>query len=138
MRLVWIGRAAYEVVAIADDSLRSFFDELESADPSDGGAEQMRAALEQDIPRNGRPTGKSRCRYLGDDIWEFKEWNVRVLWFYDAGEPTVRRRFLCTHYCRKLPKKKFQQEKRKAVRIRRVYLEDKAAGRLPPPEERRR
>jgi hypothetical protein len=124
----------YDVVAIADDSGRSFWTGLQSADPSDGGAEQMRAALEQDIPRNGPPKGKSRCRYLGDDIWEFKEWNVRVLWFYDAGDPTVRWRILCTHACAKLPKKKFQQEKQKAIRIRRQYLEAKAAGRLPQPE----
>ena len=134
MRLVRIGRRVYEVVAIADDQDRSFWGDLKAADPSDGGAEQMRAALETDIPLNGPPRGKSRCRYLGDDIYEFKEWNVRVLWFHDAGKPVVRGRILCTHHCRKLPKKKFQQEKLKAMRIRRQYLAEKAAGRLPQPE----
>ena len=106
-----------------------------SADPSDGGAEQMRAALRDHVPRNGPPQGKSRGRYLGDDIYEIKEWGVRVLWFHDAGEPAVRRQIVCTHICGKVNKKKFQQEKDKAVRLRKSYLAAKSAGELQEPEE---
>lgn len=135
MRLVRIGRpAVWDVLAVADEQGYSLWNELEKADPSDGGAEQMRAVLRDHVPRNGPPKGTSRCRYLGDDIFEFKEWGVRVLWFHDAGEPVVRRQIVCTHKCPKLPKKKFRQEKAKAVRIRTAYLAAKIAGTLRRPE----
>ena len=134
MRLVRIGRAVWDVLAITDDLGRSLWDELLSADPSDGGAEQMRAALREHVPRNGPPKAKSRCRYLGDDIYELKGWGIRVLWFYDAGQPRIRWRILCTHACPKLKKKEFQKEKAKAIRIRTAYLAIKTAGRLPEPE----
>ena len=135
MRLVRIRRAVYDVVAVADDSGRSFWADLQSADPSDGGAMQMRAALKEHVPLNGPPRGRSRCRYVGDDIWELKEWGVRVLWFYDAGQPKFPKRIVCTHSCGKLNKKEFQREKAKAARIRRDYMELKAAGKLPQPED---
>lgn len=135
MRLVRIRRAVYDVVAVADHSGRSPWADLQSADPSDGGAVQMRAALREHVPLNGPPRGKSRCRYVGDDIWEFKEWGVRVLWFYDAGQPKFPRRIVCTHACGKLNKKEFQREKAKAIRIRGDYMALKADGKLPQPED---
>lgn len=135
MRLVRIRRAVWDVLAIADESGgRSVWDELLAADASDGGAEQMRAALHEHVPLNGPPKGKNRCRSIGDDIFEFKERGIRVLWFYDAGEPVERWRIVCTHSCPKLNKKKFQQEKARALRIRKTYLEEKAAGRLQQPK----
>jgi len=138
MRLVRIRRAVYDVVAIADDSGHSLWKELKDADPSDSGAEQMRARLKEKVPREGPPKGQTRCRHVGDDIWEFKERGargVRVLWFWDAGVPNVRKRILCTHMCAKVNDKEFQREKAKAVRIRRDYLAAKAAGKLKEPEE---
>lgn len=129
MRLVRIGCAVWDVLAIADDSSNSAWSELEAADPSDGGAEQMRALLQDHIPRNGTPRGVSRCRKVGADIWEFKEWGTRVLWFYDAGKKVI-----CTLYLGKLPDKKFQQQVRRAESMREQYLEAKAAGRLKEPE----
>jgi hypothetical protein len=135
MRLARIGSEAYDVVAIADNSGWSLWDELRAADPSDGGAEQMRVNLRVHVPRNGPSKNEKRCLSLGDNIFEFKEWGVRVLWFYDAGEPVVRWRIICTHYCGKLPKKKFQQEKKKAISLREAYLAEKLAKRLPEPVE---
>lgn len=134
MRLVRIRRAVYDVVAVADDEGRSFWAALLVTDPSDGGAVQMRAALKEHVPLNGPPRGKSRCRNVGDDIWEFKEWGIRVLWFYDAGQPKVAKRIVCTHSCGKLNQKEFQREKKKAIRIRRDYLALKVNGKLPEPE----
>jgi hypothetical protein len=134
MRLVRIGRAVWDVLAIADESGRSLWDELLSADPSHGAAEQMRAMLKEHVPRSGPPRGINRSRHLGDEIYEFKRPGVRVLWFYDAGEPIVRWRIVCTHVCPKLPEKKFQQERAKAVRMRTEYLAAKSAGKLREPE----
>jgi len=137
MRLVRIRRAVavYDVVAIADASGGSLWGELKKdADRGDSGAEQMRARLKEKVPREGPPRGKTRCRYIGDDIWEFKEWGVRVLWFWDAGFPKVRRRIICTHTCAKVKDAEFQREKAKAVRIRGEYLVAKAAGKLKEPE----
>lgn len=135
MRLVRIRREVYDVVAIADDSGHSFWQDLKDADPSDGGARQMRGTLRDDVPRNGPSRNWRRCQDIGDDIYEFKEQGVRVLWFYDTGEPQVRRRIICTHHCGKLPDKKFQQERRRAMKMREEYLQEKAAKRLPEPEE---
>lgn len=135
IRLVLMGRAVWEVLAVADDSGHSVRDGLQAADPSDTAAEQMLATLETDVPLNGPPRNKRKCRDLGDEIYEFKEPGLRVLWFYDTGEPVRRRRIICTHGSPKVNKKKFQQEKAKAIRIRRAYVAAKATGRLIEPKE---
>lgn len=135
MRLVRIRLAVYDVVMIADASGGNLWSELKKdADRGDSGAKQMRTRLKEKVPRDGPPRGKTRCRNVGDDIWEFKEWGVRVLWFWDAGLPNVRRRIICTHTCAKVKDAEFQREKAKAVRIRREYLVAKAAGKLRDPE----
>ena len=131
MRLVRIGRAVWDVVAIADESGHSVWDELEGADPSDRAAERMRATLETDVPMNGPPrTNRTKCRDLGDGIYEFKEGGWRVLWFYDAGEPVRRRQIVCSHLSPKVAKKEFQQEIARARRMRRDYVMAKLARRL--------
>ena len=136
IRLVRIGRLVWEVVAIADESGQSVWEDLKGADPGDAAAERMRATLETDIPLNGPPRmNRTRCRDLGDEIFEFKERGWRVLWFYGTGEP--RRRIICTHSSPKVSKKKFQPEIAKARRIRNTYLQAKAEGTLKEPEEGR-
>jgi phage-related protein len=130
MRIVRLGRAVWHVLAIADELGHSLWDELRAADPSDSAAEQMRATLAIDVPRNGPPLmNKTRCRALGGGIYEFKEPGLRVLWFYDTG-----RRIVCTHACPKLPKKKLQKEMAKARRIRQDYVVAKKEGRLLEPK----
>jgi hypothetical protein len=135
MRLVRIGCAVWDVLTVADDSGRSLWADLLSADPGDGGAEQMRAALREHIPRNGPPQGRNRGRHLGDGIYEVKEWGVRVLWFYDTGEPVTRHRIICALLCGKENKKRFQQEMRSADNVRKAYVAAKSAGRLEEPKE---
>jgi hypothetical protein len=126
MRLVRIGRAVWDVLAILDESANSAWGELEAADPSDSGAERMRITLETEVPLNGPPRmNKTKCRALGDGIYEFKEPGVRVLWFYDAGRTVV-----CSHVSPKVAKKKFQPEIAKAKRLRDAYLVSKLAGTL--------
>ena len=133
MRLVRIGRVVWDVLAIADESGRSVLDDLGLTE-AEG---RMLATIETDVPLNGPPVGNvTRCKDVGDDILEFKEWGVRVLWFYDAGEPKIRRRIICTHFCPKLSKKEFQQEKERAKRLRRAYIAAKSAGKLVEPEEK--
>lgn len=127
MRLVRIRHEVWDVQAILDESdSSSAWSELEAADPSDSGAERMRATLETEVPLNGPPyMNKTKCRNLGDGIYEFKEPGVRVLWFYGVGKTIV-----CSHVSPKVPKKKFQQEINKAKRLRDVYTDSKLAGQL--------
>src|SRR5579864_3939749 len=73
IRLVRIGCAVWDVLAIADQAGRSrWWEELVAR--TDSAAEQMRAALEIDVPRNS-----PQARPLGDGIFEFKEPGLRVL-----------------------------------------------------------
>ena len=127
MRLVRIKHEIWDVQAILDESDNSSaWSELEAADPSDSGAERMRATLETEVPLNGPPRmNKTKCRDLGGGIYEFKESGVRVLWFYDAGKTIV-----CSHVSPKVPKKKFQQEIKTAKRLRDAYTVSKLAGKL--------
>jgi len=126
VHLVRIGRAVWDVLAVKDERGFSVWDELTAADPSDGAAIQMRATLKTSVPENGPPRmNRTKCRSLGDDIYEFKEPGWRVLWFYDAGRTVV-----CTHSCPKVKKKEFQSEIERASRIRKRYFAAKSAEEL--------
>jgi len=139
MRLVRVGRAVWDVVAITDGKGGSVLTELDDIDPSYYHAETMRVLIEQYVPRNGPPVHNPlRCRPLGDDIFEFKAGpetgpKLRVLWFYDAGDPIERRRIVCTHSFLKKTKKTPPAEKARAVRLRGEYLEAKGLGALEAP-----
>jgi hypothetical protein len=138
MRLVWMGCAVWEVLAIADEdggSVRQALHHLRGS----AGIERMLAALEYEVPLNGPPTmNTTRCRALGEGIYEFKETGVRVLWFYDEGEPVRRRCIICTHCSPKVKKKEFQKEVKKANQMREAYLIAKATGELKWPKEGKR
>jgi Phage derived protein Gp49-like (DUF891) len=127
MRLVRIGRAVWEVLAIEDEHGQSVWDELKKAsDAGDGAAIQMCARLKTKVPEGGPPRmNRTQCRSLGDDIYEFKEAGWRVLWFYDAGKTVI-----CTHSCGKLSNKKLQQEIKRAVRISLTFFAAKSEGDL--------
>lgn len=131
MRLERVKHDVWDVLAIRDRWGNSVWRELQQADESDVGAEDMRVTLEGEVPLNGPPImNKSKCRPLGDGIYEFKAPGLRVLWFYDEGEPKVRRRIICSHAAPKMPKKKFQKEVKRAARFRDEYVTAKAAGKL--------
>jgi len=138
MRLVRLGRAVWDVLAIADKdggSVRQALHHLRGS----AGVERMLAALEYEVPLNGPPTmNTTRCRTLGERIYEFKETGVRVLWFYDEGEPVRRRCIICTHSSPKVKKKEFQREISKARRMREAYLIAKSTGKLKWPKEEKK
>lgn len=134
MRLVWIGKAVWQVLAIADRRRQSVKDEVEALAASEPTAERMLATLEIDVPLNGPPQhNKTKCNSLGDDIFELKENQLRVLWFYDAGEPKTRKRIICTHLFTKKTRKTPPEEKRRAVRFRTSFLNAKSTGMLVVP-----
>jgi site-specific DNA-cytosine methylase len=78
---------------------------------------------------------RRKCVDLGHGIYELKEWNWRVLWFYDAGEPKHRKRIICTHSSGKVAKKEFQPEIQRARRMREEYMKAKASGHLIEPDK---
>jgi Phage derived protein Gp49-like (DUF891) len=138
MRLVRMGRAVWDVLAIADEGGGSVWQALRHRGES-AGVERLLVTLEHEVPLNGPPTmNTTRCRALGDGIYEFKETGVRVLWFYDEGEPVRRRCIICTHYSPKVKKKEFQREIKKAHQMREAYLLAKATGRLRWPKDERK
>ena len=137
MRLVWIGHGVWEVLAIADEQGRSVREELEAADNSgDNVAMRMLATLKTDVPLNGPPLmNRTKCRDLGDGIYEFKLPGLRVLWFYDTGHPIQRRCIVCTHSSPKVSKKEFQPEIARARRFRDAYVDAKLSGKLIRPKK---
>jgi hypothetical protein len=133
-----MGRAVWDVLAIADEDGGNVWQALHHL-RGNAGVERMLAALEYEVPLNGPPTmNTTRCRTLGEGIYEFKETGVRVLWFYDEGEPVRRRCIICTHYSPKVKKKEFQKEISKAYRMREAYLIAKSRGKLKWPKEDKR
>lgn len=131
MRLVWFGKAVWQTLAIADRRGQSVKDVMEAAATAGGPAEKMLGNLQTDVPMNGPPThNKVKCNSLGDGIFEFKEDQVRVLWFYDEGEPKTRRRIICTHSFAKKTPKTPPEERRRALRLRAQYLSAKASNNL--------
>ena len=131
MYLKWLGRAVWQVVAVADDRGLSLDQELRSLGRSDSSAEAMLATLEEIVPLHGPPVhNKTKCRPLGNDIFEFKVGRLRVLWFYDAGEPVIRRLIVCSHLFLKQSRKTPRREIDKAAVTREAYLEAKRRGDL--------
>jgi phage-related protein len=143
MRLVRVARVVWDVLAITDDAGGNVLSELEVIDPSyRRHIENMRVMIEQFVPRNGPPIqNKWKCSPLGDDIFEFKTGpkkgkKLRVLWFYDAGDPIVRYRVLCTHSFLKQTRTTPPEEKERAVKKRKEYIQAKRFRALPIIEDR--
>lgn len=143
MRLVRVARVIWDVVAITDEAGANVLTELEEIDPGYRHAEAMLVMIESYVPRNGPPAhNKNKCRSLGGDIFEFKTGpktgrQLRVLWFYDAGEPIVRHRILCTHSFLKQTRTTPLGEKERAVRKRKEYIQAKRFKALLTIEERK-
>jgi len=135
VRLVVVGRSVWEVLAIADSQGRSLVDEIAEIEPGDyRHAESMLALIQHSVPMNGPPKKKLRCRDLGKDVLEFKHGpergkKIRVLWFYDAGEPVARRRIICTTWSFKRDDT-LAIERETTVRLRREYIAAKGRGAL--------
>jgi phage-related protein len=142
MRLVRVAKVVWDVVAITGEAGGNVLSELEAIDPSyRRHVENMRVMIEQYVPRNGPPRNKLKCSPLGDDIFEFKAGpkkgkKLRVLWFYDAGDPIIRYRILCTHLFLKQTRTTPPDEKDRAVEKRKEYIQAKRFRAIPVIEER--
>jgi len=78
-------------------------------------------ALFSFILENGPPNNVQKFKYIGDDIYELKTWRgIRILRFY--GDPKLPRSLILTHGFPKPKKKKFEDEKAKAIKWRKEYL----------------
>lgn len=136
MRLVGVAKALYEIVAVADAQGLSVKHSLTAdSEVDEAGAGSMLALLEQDVPINGPPHNRRRCRRLAPKIYEFKTWNRRVLWFWDAGHPPHRRRIVCVLQLPKVKKKVLDQAIGSAERVREAYIDAKTSNRLIEPRE---
>lgn len=135
MRLVWIKAGVYDVLAIADRRGDGVLEHLETVDSSHQGAIDMRALLEGVVPEEGPLSDQVRSRPLGNGLFEFKTWDVRVLWFYAGNTPGVRRGIVCSHWCHKQPKKSFNEnEVPKARRAKKRFEADRDRGSLIIPQ----
>lgn len=143
MRLVRVAKVVWDVVAITGEVGGNVLSELEAIDASyRRHVENMLVMIEQYVPRNGPPVhSKLKCSPLGDDIFEFKTGpkkgkRLRVLWFYDAGDPIIRHRILCTHSFLKQTRTTPPGEKDRAIEKRKEYIQAKRFRALPTIEER--
>lgn len=111
----------YEIRAWGDDKdcqLLEFMTELAGHTSRD--AERIYYLMRRtaDI---GPPRNNLQCRYIGDDLFEFKApGGTRVLWFYDEGFTIV-----CTHAFVKKSQRTPKDQKNRAIDIRRKYFEEK-------------
>lgn len=131
MRLVRIAKKVWDVLAI-DDERGRVMESLEGVDPSNQGAVDMRALLEDVVPDHGPRSDVVRSRPIhgAEGLFEFKTWDVRVLWFYAGRYPGIVRGVVCSHWCEKLKKKAFAKEVRIARRRRAAYLTARDRGEL--------
>lgn len=136
MRLVGVAKKRWEVVAIADKAGLSVKHQLRHlAREGDDVAEAMLATIRQEVPLVGPSKRKEKCRRIGDYVFEFKKPNCRVLWFWDAGYPPVRRRIVCVELLRKVKARVLKQRVRSAEDVRLSYIEAKTNGTLNEPKQ---
>ena len=103
MRLEQIAKNIWEVLAVLDAEDRCVLNELQNQEPNQQReCDKMLGLILRDVPDNGpRVHNKNFCSPLGDNTFKFKKGpktgqKLRVAWFYDDGEPAVRRRIICT------------------------------------------
>jgi Phage derived protein Gp49-like (DUF891) len=142
IRLVRIAATVvWEVIAQTDAGGRNVRTEIETLDQGYKHRETMLGLLKSEVPRNGPPShNKNMSSPLRDDIFEFKAGprkgrKLRVFWFYDAGNPTIPRRIICTHHVLKQSAKAHPDDIQHAVRVRKEYIRLKLMGLLPKVEE---
>jgi phage-related protein len=85
-------------------------------------ADQILALL-QWVSQKGPPRNIEASKPLKEDLFEFKQGRLRVLWFYDEGKM-----ILCTHGFIKKSQKTSSSEIEQAVSIRGDYLKEKKKG----------
>jgi|UniRef100_A0A7V6A1D9 phage-related protein/transcriptional regulator with XRE-family HTH domain len=102
-----------------DCQLLEFLDELKG-DFSDQ-AVRMLNRLEE-TARQGPSRKPEICRKIGQEIWEFREGKIRVLWFYGENLEVI----ICSHGFLKKAQKTPKNEKNRALATRKQYFGDLA------------
>jgi len=124
MILFEIAKAGYALYAIGKDEqhcqLRDFLDTIGSNLQKDG--DRVLALLKR-AAQKGPPRNTEISHQIKDEIFEFIQGRLRVLWFYDQGKL-----ILCTHVFIKKTQKTPAAEIDLAISIREKYLEEKKKG----------
>jgi phage-related protein len=126
MKLVDVVNGLFRIVAICDDQglcpLEAFLGSF--VQPEDAEARKMMALLRWSA-REGPPRNREKSSPLGDEIYEFKTTDLRVLYFYDEN-----RLIVCSHGFQKKSRKCPPGERRAAISSREAYFEAKRKGKL--------
>ena len=116
----------YQVLAACtgrgDCELLLFLNEIEGSVEKD--AIRMANLLER-TAKEGPSRRTEISHQIEDEIYEFIQGRLRVLWFYDEGLIVV-----CSHGFIKKTKKTPRRELRKAKETRSRYFEDKRKGKI--------
>jgi phage-related protein len=115
----------YRVLAVCsgrgDCHLLEFLDELEKNFQDQ--ADRIFFRLEE-TARQGPSINPEICRKIGQEIWEFREGRIRILWFYGENREII----ICSHGFLKKTQKTPQNEKNRAVAARKQYFRSLAQG----------
>lgn len=126
MVLFEIAKDRYKVYALGRDGddcdLLDFLSSLGPNRQKDG--DRLLALLER-VSQNGPPRNTDISHQIRNEIFEFIQGQLRVLWFYEEGKV-----ILCTHGFLKRSRKTPDREISRADLLRKGYLETKAKGPL--------
>lgn len=80
----------------------------------------------EETARHGPSSNPEICRKLGQEIWEFREGRIRILWFYGENLEVI----ICSHGFLKKTQKTPKNEKTRAIAARKKYLGNLARGEI--------
>lgn len=125
MKLRLLLEGHYRVLAVCsgrgDCQLLEFLNQLEGnfINQADRMLNRLEVTAHQGPSRN-----PEICRKIGQEIWEFREGRLRVLWFHGEREEII----VCSHGFFKQSQKTPRIEKNRALDCRKRYLADLAQG----------
>ncbi len=73
----------------------------------------------------GPPDNKEKYNSLGDGLYEFKSWGLRLICFYDEGSLII-----CTHGYFKQSQGMPKKEKTRALNLKNAYFEAKKRNQI--------
>jgi phage-related protein len=80
----------------------------------------------EETARREPSSNPEMCRKIGQEIWEFREGRLRILWFYGENLEVI----ICSHGFLKKTQKTPKNEKNRAVIFRKQYLRLLAQGEI--------
>lgn len=126
MELVEVVSGLYRILAVCDGRGEcQLLDLLGSAEEAADVEARKMLVLLRFAAKQGPPRNEEKSKSLGDDIFEFKTTDLRVLYFYDSN-----RLIICSHGFVKKTRKCPPSEKTAAIRNRELYFGAKAQGEL--------